>query len=85
MLPRRTTLGSAELAQAFDDPEGKVATADVWKILTDMLTTREETLGPVAPLYARADRIFNRCAAPPARWPANPSSTRRCAPDAAIC
>ena len=44
-----------------------------------VLTTREETLGPVAPLYARADRIFNRCAAPSTRWPAKPKR------DAQVC
>ena len=40
--------------------------------MTDMVITREETFGPVAPLSARADRIFNRCAAPSTRWPAKP-------------
>jgi acyl-CoA reductase-like NAD-dependent aldehyde dehydrogenase len=41
-------------------------------VTTDMAVTKEETFGPVAPLYctARADRMFNRCAAPSARWPA---------------
>jgi hypothetical protein len=48
-------------------------------VTTDMVITKEETFGPVAPLYARADRTFNRCAAPSARWPAKPKR------DAQVC
>jgi hypothetical protein len=49
-------------------------------VTTDMVITKEETFGPVAPLHRSCrPRTFNRCAAPSARWPAKPKR------DAQVC